>query len=559
VARTPRPRSRVRSLRDRRTRSPRSFLRRVSAAFVLALALAAACALVNTEERPAAGGTYREAVVGQPRSLNPLLHPLDPLTQDVSRLIHAGLVRVVDDGQIRGDLAESWTTSPDGLTYTFKLRQQATWHDGRRVTAADVQATIALLQAPTYAGPPELAALWRGVRAETPDQATIQLTLAQPFTSFVEACSVPILPAHLFGSDGSVDLREHPASYQPVGAGPYALEASNPDSITLSRHERYHGTLPLLDRIELRYYPSGADAVRALASRAVDGFAGASLTELAAADASGTTVVREAPVQGQQLILYLNHANPMLADARVRRAIALAVDRRALVGGPLHEVATPAYGPVPAYSWAYQPSVEFLPDEATARRLLEEAGWVGSPVRSRNGRSLELQLAEAADDRHIAIAELLRRQLEPLGFRIAVQPVDPLDLYRERLLPRSYDMALVNVWLGSVDPDPYPFWHSSQREPGFNFAQYQSPAADAALIAARSNGDPAQRLAALATFQAQWVADTPSIVLASPLLTYAMPTTLRGVRLGVVPEPSARFQHLAEWHLRTTRVPAILP
>jgi peptide/nickel transport system substrate-binding protein len=180
-------------------------------------------------------------------------------------------------------------------------------------------------------------------------------------------------------------------------------------------------------------------------------------------------------------------------------------------------------------------------------------------VRSQNGRSLRFQLVEAANDRQIAVAEWLRRQLEPIGFRIDVQPVDPLDLYRERIIPRTYDLALLNVWLGTVDPDPFPLWHSTQREPGFNFAAYQSPAADSALTTARSNGDPAQRLAALTAFQMQWVDDAPSVVLASPLLAYAMPSTLRGVRLGIVPEPSARFQHLAEWHLHTTRVPAILP
>jgi len=424
---------------------------------------------------------------------------------------------------------------------------------------ADVQATIALLQAPTYAGPPELATLWRSVRVEAPNQATIRLTLAQPYASFIEACSVAILPAHIFGADGSADLHEHPGSYQPVGAGPYRVAASNADAIALIRHERYHGTAPFLDRVELHYYPSAAEALRALASHQVDGFAGAPASELAAVDTSGGIVVREAPIQGQQLILYLNHANPILADPRVRRAIALALDRRVLVSGPLHEVAAPAYGPIPAYSWAYQPAVELPPDESMARRLLEEAGWTGSPIRARNGRSLELQLVESADDRSIAIAELVRRQLEPLGFRVVVQPVDSLDLYRERMIPRTYDLALLNVWLGSVDPDPYPLWHSSQRETGFNFAQYQGPAADAALVAARSTDEPGQRLTALATFQTLWAADTPSVVLATPVLAYAMPAGLRGVRLGVVPEPSARFQHLAEWHLRTTRVPAILP
>jgi peptide/nickel transport system substrate-binding protein len=484
---------------------------------------------------------------------------VDPITQDVSRLIHAGLVRVNEGGQLSGDLAVDWSTSPDDLVYTFRLRPQATWQDGQRVTAADVQATIALLQSPNYPGPAEFSALWRGVRVEAPDPLTIRYTLAQPYTSFIEACSIAILPAHLFGSDGTADLREHSASYSPIGAGPYRLESLTPEGIVLARHDRYHGVTPYLDRIELRYYPDVSEALRALASGAVDGFAGAAPADVASLDAAGRFIVREAPLQGQQLILYLNNVNPVLADPRVRRAIALAIDRRALAGGPLRESAVPAYGPVPAYSWAYAPAIETPPDEAAARRLLDEAGWLGSPVRSQNGRSLRLQLVVAADDRQIAVSEWLRRQLEPIGFRIEVQPVDTLDLYRERIIPRSYDMALLHVWLGTEDADPFPFWHSTQAEPGFNFARYQSPAADHALALARTNGDPTQRLAALAAFQMQWVDDAPSVILASPLLAYVLPSTLRGVRLGVIPEPSARFQHVAEWHLHTTRVPAILP
>jgi peptide/nickel transport system substrate-binding protein len=126
--------------------------------------------------------------------------------------------------------------------------------------------------------------------------------------------------------------------------------------------------------------------------------------------------------------------------------------------------------------------------------------------------------------------------------------MDTIDLYRDRVNSRSYELALLDVWLGSVDPDPFLLWHSSQRERGFNVAGYQNPTADQLIAAARIDGDVGRRLAALTAFQMQWTDDAASVVLASPVLSYAVPAE----------KPSARLQHLGEWHLKTTRVPGIL-
>lgn len=524
----------------------------------MALLTVGACALVGTEERPAPGGVYREAVVGQPLSLNPLLDPTDPITRDVSRLAHAGLVRVTDGGEIRGDLATGWTTSEDGRIYTFQLNPRARWHDGAPVTSADVLATVALLQSPRYPGPQELARLWRQVRAETLGPYTVQFHLSEPYASFIEACSLPILPRHLFGPDGGLGLEEHPASYRPVGAGPFRVRSIDERGIVLARFEGYPGARPLLDEIHLLFYPDMAGALRGLAAGEADGLAGLSRGDLAGLPNVQRLVVREAPLQGHQTVLLVNHANPILGDPRVRRAIALSVARDALVEGPLGGQGVAAYGPVPAYSWAYAKDIEVSPNSALASELLDQAGWVGPPVRSRDGRGLRLQLVAPAVDRSLALAEALSAQIQSVGFRIAVQPVEPLDLYRERVLPGRYELALLGVWLGRVDPDPYPLWHSSQRGDGFNFAAYQSPLADRLLAQARTDGDPGRRLAALGAFQKLWVEEVPSVVLVSPLMLYAMTRHILGVRLGVAPEPGARFQHVAEWHIHTQRLPVLL-
>jgi ABC-type transport system substrate-binding protein len=100
-------------------------------------------------------------------------------------------------------------------------------------------------------------------------------------------------------------------------------------------------------------------------------------------------------------------------------------------------------------------------------------------------------------------------------------------------------------------------WHSSQRLAGSNFAGYQNPVADQLLTTARLQGDPEPRFAALSAFQHLWAEDTPSVVLTSPIMTYVMSTAIHGVQLGVVPDPGARFQHIAEWYVRTQRIPVL--
>ncbi len=512
---------------------------------------------MGTEERPASGGVYREAVVGQPLSLNPLAHPNDPIARDVARLVYSALVRPVDGTNIVGDLAREWATTPDGLTYTFKLQPDARWHDGRTVTSADVLATVAVLQSPGYPGPREVADIWRGVQAEALDATTVVFHLALPFAPFIEACSFPILPQHLFGADGTANLLDHPNSYSPVGSGPYRVQSIDDAGISLIRHEGHPGVKPLLDEVHFRFFADAGAAARALAEGTVDGFAGASRLDVAAPNGGPASLAsHEGPLFGHQIVLFIRQDNALLSEPAIRRAIAQGVDRGQIVEGALGGQAVPAFGPIPSYSWAYSATVEQAPDAARAGQLLDEAGWRGTP-RSRDGQELRVELATSTDDREMAVGEVVASQLAALGFRVNLQPLEPFDFYRERLGSRRFDLAIAGVALNTSDPDPSWLWHSSQRVEGLNFAGYSNPLADDLLARARADTGPASRLRDLVSFQHLWIDDVPSVVLASPLLVYTMSSQIRGVRLGVIPELSARFQHIDEWYVRTQRVPVL--
>ncbi len=521
-------------------------------------ALLGSWALVGCTDRPAAGGVYREAVIGQPLSLNPLLDPRDPIVRDVSRLLFAGLVRVVDGGELQGDLAEGWATSDEGRTYVFRLRPNVRWHDGQPVVAADVVSTVAILRAADYSGPLDLAAPWRGVHAEALDSKTVRFRLDEPFAAFIEICSVPILPSHLVGPADASRLRELGYSYAPVGAGPFQLVAQSSSGLHLRRHGDYVGPRAYLDEVEFLYFAEAGAALAALQKGMVDGFVDVPPEVRSTVLQDERLQSMQAPILAEQTVLFLNQAHPILRERPVRQAIASTIDRRRLFGPGAVMDGLPAFGPIVSSSWAYSRVVEREPDLAVARSLLEGAGWVGLPARNRNGQGLALRLVTTLDRRLVALAEAIQEQLSALGVDVSVQPTNELDLYREQLGPHRFDMALVNIGVGGTDPDPSALWDSAQVTGGFNFASYQSAEADEYLRVARRQGDPGRRREALEAFQRVWGEDVPGIVLGHPMLHYALSNRIRGVRLGVVGDRGSRFQHIAEWYVEIARGPALL-
>src|SRR3981081_735708 len=136
---------------------------------------------------PTYGGTYVEGVTSAARFLNPVL-AATPVDDDVVRLVFSGLSRFRSDGSIQGDLAQSFTTSDDGKVWTFQIRDDATWHDGKPVISDDVVYTVALLQDKAYVGP--YGDAFRGVKVERVTDRVVRFTLPVaygPFTASTTA------------------------------------------------------------------------------------------------------------------------------------------------------------------------------------------------------------------------------------------------------------------------------------------------------------------------------------------------------------------------------------
>ena len=169
---------------------------------------------------PAYGGTVSEGVIGSPRFINPILAVSDS-DRDLTSLVYSGLLRATSDGDYVPDLAQSYTISPDGLTYTFKLRPNATFHNGMKVTADDVVFTINKANDPALQSPER--ANWDGVTVAAIDAETVQFTLKAPYAPFVENLTTGILPKQLWQNVSDDEFSFSDLNTNPVGSGPFEV------------------------------------------------------------------------------------------------------------------------------------------------------------------------------------------------------------------------------------------------------------------------------------------------------------------------------------------------
>src|SRR3990167_1323194 len=175
---------------------------------------------------PAPGGELIEGQVGSARFINPIL-TISQADEDISKLVYSGLMRSLPDGIIP-DLAQSYEISEDGTTYTFTLREGATFHDGTPVTADDVLFTVAAAQNPDIKSPRR--ADWDGVQVSSPDARTVVFKLAHAYAPFIENAALGILPKHVWKDVPAAEFPFSPANTRPIGSGPFRIETVSTDA-----------------------------------------------------------------------------------------------------------------------------------------------------------------------------------------------------------------------------------------------------------------------------------------------------------------------------------------
>ncbi|MFE7774860.1 ABC transporter substrate-binding protein [Streptomyces sp. NPDC057445] len=442
---------------------------------LLASGLVAASALVAVPQPAQAdddgrnGGKYvlTVAVSQSVDSLSPFLAQR-LLSTSLHRLMYDYLTNYdVKDAHPIPGLATEWKPSADKLTWTYKIRKNSTWSDGKQVTAQDAAWTFNKMMTDENAATANgsFTANFRKVTA--PDAGTLVIELKKPQATMA-ALDVPIVPKHVWEKVGDFSKFNNDKQFPVVGNGPYILTDFKVDQyVKLKPNNRFWRGVPKFDELVFKYYKDGDAAVAALQKGEVSFVSGLTPAQAASLRSAKNIKVNDAP--GRRFFALATNpgarsqdggkfgsGHAALLDPAVRKALFHAVDRRTIVDKVFQGHAVEGDGYIPprfaSYFWKPAPQQRIDHDPAKAARLLDEAGYKkagGGKRVGKDGKPLNFRiLCHATDPNDKAVGKYLQEWWGELGIGLKV---DCLDNVSDPWVKGDYDLAF-DGW--SVNPDP---------------------------------------------------------------------------------------------------------
>lgn len=439
-------------------------------------------------------------VISSPGTLNPILMASTAELQ-VATPLHQSLVQIDPDTfEPKPQLAESWEVAEDGLSWTFHLRTDVTWHDGEPFTAEDVKFTMDTMvdeEVNSTRGRQFLTI----AETEIVDDHTVVFHLDSPWASLpvIIAGRWSAAPKHILeGVDIATDT-----SYtaNPVGVGPYKyVSAASGDHVQLEAYEGFYGGTPAIRQVIFKIIPDSNVQIAQLRTGELDAipfFPDASVQSVQAIP--GIVVDRAA-----DSIWYALHVNnnrtELFGDKLVRQALSFAIDREGLIQGILHGEGQVATGPIiPEIEWAYNPDVMQFPyDPDKARELLAEAGWSETDDGwEKDGTKLEFTLTAFTGNATVEqTAVLVQQYLADIGVKANMEVLEFSTFITDVRDNRSPDGYYSFISYMTPEPEPdgiFAYFHSSNAERGSNFTAYSNPEVDELLELGRTSTDQEER------------------------------------------------------------------
>ncbi len=632
--------------------------------------------LDQTKIAPTRGGTYIEGVVGQPRFINPIYAEANDIDRDLTELIFSGLMTYNENGELVGDLVKEYKILSEGKVYEFQLKDNIFWHNKEPITADDVIFTINTIKNSDYKSP--MRVVWLGTEVEKVSEKTVRFHLKEPYSAFLENCTVKIIPKHIWENIPPENFTLSPYNLQPVGSGPFKFENLRQDEtgfieyLTLERDKNYNPNPAFISQIRFKFFEEEKDLIDSFNKKEIEGFSLASSTSynlLKNKDFNFYSFSlpryfglffnpqKEKVFEKKEVREALNHATDKEEIAKKINSILLPNKK----GGTVQIVDSPIlpnffdYNP-PQQTYEFnlkkakdildelgfkekegtclspqdteaecewsprekvtekQPAFQFkstlrtgsqgkevtelqkclaedpeiypdgritgyfgnltkeavinfqekYKDEILAPSGLESGvDYVGKNTinklnelcapSSEETSTLRFILTTVDQKRLIDTANILKEQWKKAGVLLEINPLKISEL-KQIIKDRNYELLLFGEALGAI-PDPFPFWHSTQKsDPGLNLARYENEKVDKLLKEARETLDKDDRKKKYEELQNLIIQDAPAVFLYSPDYLYLVSSKIKGIGGTKIINPAKRFSNIEKWYINTKRV-----
>lgn len=369
------------------------------------------------------------AAEAEPATLDLTTTPAAAIPRILLYNVYEGLVKLDGNGDVKPLLAKDWDVSADRKTYTFHLRDNATFSNGKKLTAADAVWSIDRVRAGASKHPfKSQMAVVKSATAK--DDTTLVVTLTRPSNSWLYNMANPV--GIVFSKDAVGTL-----ATKPVGSGPFVFkEWTRGSALTLTRNERYWGDKAKVGLVVFRFYTDTNAAINAMLSKQLDVIANVRTPE-SIAQLKGKDDLRivEGTTNGE-VVMSMNNARGPLKDRRVRQAIIQAIDRKKLI-----QTVSAGYGKrigsmVPPTDPWYEDLSNYYPyDPAAAKKLLREAGYP-------NGLTLGMQLPTRPDA--LASGRFAAAQLKQVGITAKITQLEFPARWLDVVLTKGdYDISII--------------------------------------------------------------------------------------------------------------------
>ncbi|MFJ4221582.1 ABC transporter substrate-binding protein [Curtobacterium luteum] len=507
----------------------------------------------STSSTPVAGGTLVYASGdAEPTCLDPHVGGNYPQALLSSQYIEE--LTALEDGRPVPALAESWKTSDDGKTLTFRLRDDVTFTDGTPFDAAAVVANIEHVQDPKTASSTGYLALQSITKATATDDHTVTLTLSRPDSALLESFSQPWVGME---SPKALERSQAQNCESPVGTGPFRVTAwKHGDRVTLAKNADYtplgkqagSTTKPRLDGITWRFLPDSTSRYAALQSGQVDVIDNAQPDQIRAAGAGGSIRDLDAPRPGASNRLELNSGHGVFQDEAVREAFIHGADVDPGIKSLFLGTAKRSYSllsSVEPFAYSADGDELFDHDASKAEQLLDDAGWKqGSDgVRTKDGKRLTVTFP-VSTNQSIPAERSLFQQIQAsekaVGFDVQIKELD-LSSWYAALAANQYDVVsapytkvgadVLRILYDSASIKPAPSGYFA------NLAQLDDPTVDSLLERAARTADTHDRGELYEQAQKDILASATVLPLYDQQNHFLVSTKVHGVQTTAVSTP----------------------